>query len=157
MVINSFLAHWDFYWYAKNIFFIVLIMVPSLGLGLYSGFRGITKMWKSMSADAGLNNEYRPSIVQFTKEFLWPSVVEIVKHSRFRECTVNTDRVRGHLPLMLAFIGLFIVTMLVSVEKRCPWSHLAIVARSSASDRPVQDSGQCFGYCPAVWYCCSLE
>jgi quinone-modifying oxidoreductase subunit QmoC len=77
---------------------------------LFAAFKGVTKMWKSMSADAGLNNEYRPSIVEFTRDFLWPSLVEIVKHSRFRECTVNIDRVRGHLPLMLAFIGLFIVT-----------------------------------------------
>jgi quinone-modifying oxidoreductase subunit QmoC len=36
--------------------------------------------------------------------------VEIFKHNRFKECTTNTDRVRGHLPLMLAFVGLFIVT-----------------------------------------------
>ena len=107
---QRFFGTWDFYWYAKNIFFIVLIMVPSLGLGLFSAFKGITKMWKSMSENAGVNPDYRPSAIQFIKEFLWPSLVEIVKHNRFRECTVNIDRVRGHLPLMLAFIGLFIVT-----------------------------------------------
>ena len=107
---QQFFGHWGFKWYAKNIFFIVLIMVPSLGLGLFSAYMGIRKMWKKMSEEAGINNEYRPSAVQFTKEFLWPSLVEIVQHSRFRECTVNENRVRGHLPLMFAFIGLFIVT-----------------------------------------------
>jgi quinone-modifying oxidoreductase subunit QmoC len=107
---QQFFGHWEFKWYAKNIFFIVLIMVPSLGLGLFSAFKGITRMWKTMSENAGVNPDYRPSVGQFTKEFLWPSIVEIVQHNRFRECTVNIDRVRGHLPLMLAFIGLFIVT-----------------------------------------------
>jgi len=107
---QQFFGHWGFKWYAKNIFFIVLIMVPSLGLGLFSAYMGIRKMWKKMSEEAGINNEYRPSSVQFIKEFLWPSLVEIVQHSRFRECTVNENRVRGHLPLMFAFIGLFIVT-----------------------------------------------
>ena len=107
---QQFFGTWDFYWYAKNIFFIVSDYGARLWARLYSAFRGISKMWKTMSAEAGLNKEYRPSIGQFTKEFLWPSLVEIVKHSRFRECTTNINRVRGHLPLMLAFIGLFIVT-----------------------------------------------
>jgi quinone-modifying oxidoreductase, subunit QmoC len=107
---QRFFGTWDFYWYAKNIFFIVLIMVPSLGLALFSSFKGISTMWKTMSEDAGLNTEYRPSVVQFLKDFIWPSLIEIVKHSRFRECKTNIDRVQGHLPLMLAFIGLFIVT-----------------------------------------------
>jgi len=107
---QQFFGHWDFKWYAKNIFFIILIMVPSLGLGLFAAFKGIARMWKTMSENAGVNSDYRPSVIQFVKEFLWPSLVEIVQHNRFRECTVNIDRVRGHLPLMLAFIGLFIVT-----------------------------------------------
>jgi len=107
---QQFFGTWSFKWYAKNIFFIVLIMVPALGLGLFSSLMGVTKMWKTMSKEAGINSGYRPSIVQFVTDLLWPSVVEIVKHNRFKECKTNIDRVTGHLPLMLAFIGLFIVT-----------------------------------------------
>jgi len=107
---QQFFGHWDFKWYAKNIFFIVLIMVPSLGLALFSAFKGITAMWKTMSKQAGMNEDFRPSLVQFGKDFIWPSLVEIVKHGRFNECGTHIDRVRGHLPLMLSFIGLFIVT-----------------------------------------------
>lgn len=107
---QQFFGHWDFRWYAKNIFFIVAIMLPSLGLALFSLYMGITKMWKAMSANAGVNNDFRPSVMQFATEFVWPSIVEIVKHDRFRECGTQVDRVRGHLPLMLSFIGLFIVT-----------------------------------------------
>ena len=66
-----------------------------------------------MESDVQGNNiqsEFRPSVVTFCKEFLWPSLIEIVKHKRFRECGFNKDRARGHLPLILGFIGAFILT-----------------------------------------------
>ncbi|WP_163339977.1 quinone-interacting membrane-bound oxidoreductase complex subunit QmoC [Desulfopila sp. IMCC35008] len=107
---QQFFGHWDFKWYAKNIFFIVAFMVPAAGIAAFSAFMGVRKMWKSMSDNASLNTEFKPSIKQFATDFLWPSIVETVQHGRFKECTVNTDRVKGHLPLMFAFIGLFIVT-----------------------------------------------
>ena len=107
---QQFFGTWSFYWYAKNIFFIVLFMVPALGLAVLSSTIGVTKLWKGMAQREGIAPAFRPSVIQFVSQFLWPSLVETVKHSRFRECTVNTNRVKGHLPLMLAFIGLFIVT-----------------------------------------------
>jgi quinone-modifying oxidoreductase subunit QmoC len=107
---QQFFGTWDFKWYAKNIFFIVLFMVPAAGLAVLSTYMGVSKLWAAMSSKAGIKSVYRPSIFQFSKDFLWPSLVEIIKHSRFRECKVNIDRVRGHLPIMLAFIGLFITT-----------------------------------------------
>jgi quinone-modifying oxidoreductase, subunit QmoC len=107
---QQFFGTWDFKWYAKNIFFIVLIMVPSLGLAVISLYMGLTKLWQKMSKNAGITGNYRPSITQFVGQFLWPSIVEIISHKRFKECGTNSDRTRGHLPLMLAFIGLFIVT-----------------------------------------------
>jgi len=107
---QQFFGAWDFKWYAKNIFFIVLIMVPSLGLAIVSLYMGLTRLWRQMSANAGTSGNYRPSVPQFVGQFLWPSIVEILSHKRFKECGTNSDRTRGHLPLMLAFIGLFIVT-----------------------------------------------
>ena len=107
---QQFFGHWEFKWYAKNIFFIVMFMVPSLGLALFSLYMGLTKMWKAMSANANIKSDFRPSAVQFVTEYLWPSIVEIIKHNRFKECGENDNRVTGHLPLMFAFIGLFIVT-----------------------------------------------
>ncbi len=107
---QQFFGAWDFKWYAKNIFFIVLIMVPSLGLAIVSLYMGVTRLWRQMSTNAGISTTYRPSVPQFVSQFLWPSIVEILTHKRFKECGTNSDRTRGHLPLMLAFIGLFIVT-----------------------------------------------
>ncbi len=107
---TQFFGHWDFKWYPKNAFFIVSIMVPAAGLAVYSVYRGIHEMWRRMSKKANLEIEFRPSVIMFCKEFLWPSLVETMKHNRFRECTANTDRVKGHLPLVLGFIGAFILT-----------------------------------------------
>jgi quinone-modifying oxidoreductase subunit QmoC len=64
-----------------------------------------------MQEHSGIKSNFRPTIVQFVTEFLWPSVVEIVRHTRFKECKTNIDRIQGHLPLMLSFMGLFIVTV----------------------------------------------
>ncbi|PID46014.1 MAG: heterodisulfide reductase [Proteobacteria bacterium] len=109
---HEFFGHWEFKWYAKNIFFIVLIMVSSLGLACFSLFKGLTTMWKAMTESAHIKTDgFRPSLVQFVTAFLWPSLVEIIKHDRFKECGENDHRVTGHLPLMLAFIALFIVTI----------------------------------------------
>ncbi len=104
-------GHWDFHWYAKNIFFIVLFAVPAAGLAIFSAYMGIRNLWKGMASKHDLNPDYKPSAVQFVQLFLWPSFKEILSHNRFDECTVNTDRKKGHKPLVFAFIGLFIVTL----------------------------------------------
>lgn len=107
---TQFFGHWGFKWYSKNVFFIVLIMVPAAALAIFSVSRGIIKMWRAMCQGNNIQSEFRPSVVTFCKEFLWPSLIEIVKHKRFRECGFNKDRARGHLPLILGFIGAFILT-----------------------------------------------
>jgi len=108
---HEFFGHWGFKWYAKNIFFIVLIMVSSVCIAGFSLYKGLTSLWKAMSKNAGINSLYRPSVTQFISQFLWPSVVEIVTHRRFKECGDQNNRVTGHLPLMLAFMALFVVTI----------------------------------------------
>ena len=107
---TRFFGHWDFKWYPKNTTFIVSIMVPAAGIAVFSIIKGIRKMWGLMSGKANLHPSFRPSIMMFFNEFLWPSLVETMKHTRFRECRANVDRARGHLPLVLGFIGAFILT-----------------------------------------------
>ena len=108
---GHFFGHWNFRLLAKNVLFIDLIMLPAAGLAVYAAYKGVSAMWKQMAENAGVGEAlYRPSANQFVKEFLWPSVVEIVQHDRFNECVTNKDRVRGHLPLMWAFIALVFVT-----------------------------------------------
>ena len=114
---QQFFGHWDFHLLSKNVLFIDIIMLTAVGIAVYSLYKGVSVLWKSMSASLNQGEVgYRPGIVQFVKEFLWPSLVEIVQHKRFEECKENHSRVRGHRPLMLAFIGLFIVTIYSMVK-----------------------------------------
>lgn len=108
---QRFFGHWDFYWLTKNVFYIDVIMLCAFGLAVFSVYKGALSMWKGMQEHSGIKSNFRPTVVQFTTEFLWPSIIEIVRHSRFKECKTNIDRIQGHLPLMLSFIGLFIVTV----------------------------------------------
>ncbi len=108
---GQFFGHWDFHLLSKNVLFIDIIMLSALGIAVFSLYKSISALWKNMEKSIGVGEAlYRPSATQFIKSFLWPSLVEIMQHNRFRECTVNADRVKGHLPLVLSFIGLFIVT-----------------------------------------------
>ncbi len=108
---QQFFGHWDFHWLGKNVFFIDAIMLPAAGIAIYAAYKGISTMWKAMEKNAGMDSGYRPSVVQFVQNFLWPSILEIIDHRRFNECNTNKDRATGHKPLMYAFIGLFIVTI----------------------------------------------
>ena len=107
---TRFFGHWDFKWYPKNTTFIVSIMVPAAGIAVFSIVRGIRRMWGLMSEKSNMRPSFRPSIVMFFNEFLWPSLVETMRHTRFLKCGANVDRARGHLPLVLGFIGAFILT-----------------------------------------------
>lgn len=100
---TQFFGMWEFKWYAKNIFFIAVPMVAALGIGLFSAGMGSWNLWKSMSAQAGISGDYRPSIVQFVKDFYWPAALEIISHNRFNDCGEQKSRVQAHKPLMFAF------------------------------------------------------
>ena len=109
---THFFGHRDFRLLSKNVLFIDIIMLTAVGIAITSVYKGISKLWQGMQASVGATEvPYRPSVPQFVKMFLWPALKEILEHRRFRECTENQDRIKGHKPLMFAFIGLFIVTL----------------------------------------------
>lgn len=108
---TQFFGTWSFHWYAKNVFFILCFAGGSMAVAFLSFYMGATKLWKGMSKNADINSSFRPSVIQFVTQFLWPAIVEIVSHKRFKECGTQRNRATGHLPLMFAFMGLFIVTL----------------------------------------------
>ncbi len=114
---GQFFGHWDFPYLTKTTAIIDLIMLPTAGLALFAAYKGVSAMWKKMAADLDADPEYQPSCQQFALEFLWPAIKETVQHKRFNECGENQNRVRGHLPLLLAFIGLFTVTNYALIRK----------------------------------------
>ena len=114
---GGFFGHWDFKYLSKTVFFIDAIMLPAAGLAIFSAYKGVSTMWGKMAEGLETKPGFRPSCTKFISEFLWPATQEIIAHNRFNECGVNQDRVRGHKPLMLAFIGLLIVTTYGFIRK----------------------------------------
>jgi len=112
-----FFGHWDFKYLSKTVFFIDAIMLPAAALAIFSSYKGVSSMWAKMSEGLTTKPNFRPSVKQFLSEFLLPAAQEIIAHNRFNECGVNQDRVKGHKPLMLAFIGLLIVTTYGFIRK----------------------------------------
>ena len=114
---GGFFGHWNFHYLPKTTAIIDLLMIPAFSLAAFSAFKGVSSMWKKMCEGYEANPNFRPSAKQFVEQFLWPSIVEIVGHNRFNECGANLNRVKGHKPLMLAFIGLLITTGYAFVRK----------------------------------------
>lgn len=115
---GHFFGHWDFHYLAKNVFFIDIIFLPAAALSLFAAYKGGSTLWGKMCESVpGGDSAYRPSAVQFIRDFLTPAVTETIQHKRFNECGINVDRVKGHLPLLLSFIGLLIVTSYGFVRK----------------------------------------
>jgi quinone-modifying oxidoreductase subunit QmoC len=114
---GMFFGHWDFYWLTKTTFFIDIIFLPAAAFAVFAAYKGVSAMWTKMTENMETSSDFRPSATQFTIEFLWPSIKETVQHKRFYECGTNVDRVRGHLPLLLAFIGLLAVTSYSFIRK----------------------------------------
>jgi len=108
---QRFFGYWDFHWLAKNVAFIDFFMLGAFGLAVVGSYKGVTNLWKQMCETEGVNPDFKPSLVQLARDFVWPSVIEIVKHNRFRECGTNRNREIGHKALMWSFGGLFIVTL----------------------------------------------
>lgn len=103
----------------KTVALIDLMFLPAVGFSIFAAYKGVSAMWGRMVANLtdGVVPAFRPSAIQLLTEFLWPAIVETIQHKRFNECGENQDRVRGHQPLMLAFIGLFIVTNYAFIAK----------------------------------------
>ena len=49
-------------------------MVPSASLAVFSVVRGMIKIWKIMAEKANITSNFRPSVLMFFNEFLWPSL-----------------------------------------------------------------------------------
>ena len=76
---------------------------------------GIWKLWKGFSSgvSAGKSGE-KPSIVDFALKKVLPTIIDILKHSNFKERVVNRARYLSHLNILWGFVLLFITTTCVA-------------------------------------------
>jgi quinone-modifying oxidoreductase subunit QmoC len=114
---GNFFGHGYYMGLTKNVLIIDAIFVPAFVFAVFAAFKGVSNMWNNMAAQLDVKSDFKPSVPQFITQFLVPSVKEILAHKRFNECGTNHNRVNGHLPLLLAFIGLFVVTAYSMIRK----------------------------------------
>lgn len=85
-------------------------------------YKGVINFWKDISKGAGLSESFtgtnpKPSIGDLLTKYLWPSIVEILQHTRFKKCGQTAERVKGHQWLLISFIVLFVVTNFVFIAE----------------------------------------
>jgi quinone-modifying oxidoreductase, subunit QmoC len=107
---GRFFGEGSYFGLTKTVLIIDAVFVPAFLFAVYAAYRGVSNMWRNMAAQIPVQSEFRPSVKQFVGEFLWPAVKETLAHKRFNECGANANRVYGHLPLLLSFIALLMVT-----------------------------------------------
>lgn len=99
-----------YYGISKTVLVIDAIFVPAFLFAVYAAYRGVSNMWRGMSAQLPAQGAFRPSVTQFVGGFLWPAVKETLAHKRFNECGANKSRTYGHMPLVFSFMALLAVT-----------------------------------------------
>lgn len=106
-----------YFGFTQNVLIIDAIFVPAFLFAIFAAYRGVSNMWQSMGAQLPPGSNFRPSVKQFTTDFLWPAVVETLAHKRFQQCGANKNRTNGHMPLLFSFIALLAVTSYSFVRK----------------------------------------
>ncbi len=82
--------------------------------------KGVFEFWHDISAGAKLPQSYtgtypRPKLGDLICDYGWKSIIEILKHDRFKKCGQTAERAKGHLWLLWSFIILFFVTNYVFI------------------------------------------
>lgn len=90
------------------ILYIEVIFISAVGLAGISYLASLNRFWKSMSRanSQSFSKGFIPSLIE--------SLLEFLKHSRFKKCGPNADRRIVHILVFYAFIGLFITTLWVT-------------------------------------------
>ncbi len=87
-------------------------------VGLVS-IKGIMDFWADVSKGSGMvsytGTGPRPALGALLGKYLWPAIVEILSHARFKKCGQTLERARGHLWVLWAFLILFFVTNYVFI------------------------------------------
>jgi quinone-modifying oxidoreductase subunit QmoC len=89
---------------------------------------GVKRFWSGYGGGDPLKKgEYRYSIPEFITLEVVPTLVDIVKHSKFKECVVNRGRYLAHMGILWGFILLAITTASVAagvyiLGKQTPYS-----------------------------------
>jgi quinone-modifying oxidoreductase subunit QmoC len=96
------------------------IYMPLALFVVFAILKGVIEFWKDISDGAGLPRSFTgtvamPALGPLLTKYIWPSVLEILNHERFKKCGATKERATGHLWLLWAFLILFFVTNFVFI------------------------------------------
>jgi quinone-modifying oxidoreductase subunit QmoC len=102
------LAHTNFI----STWFIDLTFIPLALWVVYSFYKGLSRFIGDMHRNALAEGKTTKKEIEAAGfiQALVRVVPAILKHNKFTECTVNTERANAHMLVLFSFIGLFIVT-----------------------------------------------
>ncbi len=97
------------------VIYVDAIFLPLVGFVALVSIRGVSMLWKQLSAGFHVPEAYRPTTGELVSNYVVPAIKEILAHERFKKCGVNFNRFTGHRFVLWAFIILFIVTNIVFI------------------------------------------
>jgi quinone-modifying oxidoreductase subunit QmoC len=103
IVFEKFVPH-----YIVDPVFILVSIFVAISLAI-----GVTRFWKGMSEGVFPSASKGLSIGDFVKSHVIPTLVDIVKHSKFMDCDRNRFRYLAHLLILYSFAALAVVTGVV--------------------------------------------
>ncbi|MEF3169050.1 MAG: quinone-interacting membrane-bound oxidoreductase complex subunit QmoC [Deltaproteobacteria bacterium] len=98
------------------------IFLSLVGFVVFISYRGVVNFWQDISKGAGLPKSFTgtypaPPIGVLVAQYVWPSILEILSHTRFKKCGQTAERAKGHLWVLWSFIILFVVTNFVFIAE----------------------------------------
>jgi len=76
---------------------------------------GVKRFWKGMKDGVHPSESRNLSLLDFVKSHVIPVLVDVFKHSKFKDCEENRPRYLAHLMIFYGFIALAIVTGIVFI------------------------------------------
>jgi len=92
-------------------------------LVLTSIIMGVKKFWGNLNKGSKTGQGGSTSTGKFIKSYVWPVVIQILKHDKFSDCEANKLRYYGHLAI---FYGFGLCLAATTIVAGCIWLEILL-------------------------------